>query len=1240
MRSPRLESPAELPVSARRDDIAAALRAHQVVIVAGETGSGKTTQLPKMCLESGSLRIAHTQPRRIAARAVAERLAEEMGVPLGGFVGYRVRFTDETSADTAITVMTDGVMLASIRKDRLLRRFDTIIVDEAHERSLNIDFLLGYLAWLLPQRPDLRVVITSATLDTSRLSAHFGGAPVLEVSGRNFPVEIRYEPYDDIDEVQAVCQAVATLASETAGDILVFLSGEREIRDTADALSQALRPDTEVVPLYGRLSSAEQHRVFAAHDRQRIVLATNVAETSLTVPGIHCVVDTGSARISRYSTRLKIQRLPIEPVSQASASQRAGRCGRIADGICIRLYSADDFANRPAYTDPEILRTNLASVILQMATLGLGSVEDFPFIDPPDRRAIAAGIAVLEEVGALRPGKEAVETRLTDMGRALARIPLDPRLGRMVLEGQTMGCLEDVIIIAAGLTVRDPRERPEDRATLADTSHARFADPTSDLLSLLNLWDYVTERQSAMSSTKFRALCREEFLHYLRVREWQDLVSQVASAVRDQPGSPVNVASSGDRDGDAIHRAILAGLLSHIGMLEPRDRAASEPGRRGRREYLGARGTRFALWPGSALIPARGKEGPAWVMAAELVETSRLWARKAAAVDPRWVEELAGPLASRSHSEPLWSRRSASAVTVERVTLYGLPIVQGRRVPLARTDPVAAREWFIRHALVLDDWRHQHPELSANARVLEEAREREDRARIRDSLVDEEALVRFYDERLPEKIVDGRHFDAWWRRERHKRPHLLDLPIELVLDTSRLPTEEDFPSAWPHAVGLDASLPLSYRFDPTDPRDGVTVTVPLDMLPSLPRNAFAWQVRGLREDLITALLRGLPKQVRKDLGPAPTLASRILRRLDAVGHGQEPATALSDIVRAETGVVVAPGTWAWDALPTHLRVHVSVVDDRGNEVAHGQDLEELRARLRDEAAEAVSRALPQVATASITTWPDLARESSVDRGGHLVTAYPALVAQPDGTVVVRVLPTPEDQAAAMPRGTARLLCISEPLRTSSLRLDTGEKLALARNPQGSVHALLAECAEASALEVVSEAGGAPWSAEEFAGLAAGFRRTQTARVQSLLVALVPVMDAWWEAQELLDGIDATSLQPAADDVRRQLARLVHPGFLLDRGRSGLPDLLRYLRAVVRRLEALSTDAARDLMRMEQVRRLEDAYGRLPEQVRAAPAARDVRDGIEEFRVSLWAQDLGTARKVSEKRLLAEISALR
>ena len=1213
----RVHYPADLPVSERRDAIIAALRDHQVVVVAGETGSGKTTQVPKMLLEAlgditaeRSARIAHTQPRRIAARAVAERLADEMQTPLGEGVGYRVRFTDRTRADTAITVMTDGVLLASIRRDRLLRAYDAIIIDEAHERSLNIDFLLGYLAWLLPRRPDLRVVITSATLDTGRFSAHFGDAPVIEVSGRAFPVEVRYRPHEDLDEVDAVCDAVAELLQDADGDILVFLTGEREIRDARDALSERLGDAVELTPLFGRLSGEEQHRVFAPHDRRRVVLATNVAETSLTVPGIRSVVDTGQVRISRFSTRLKVQRLPIEPISQASAAQRAGRCGRLGPGVCIRLYAESDLRSRPEFTDPEILRTNLASVLLQMATLGLGEIGDFPFIDPPDRRAVAAGIAILEEVGALRPGTTgiAVADRVTDVGRRLARLPVDPRLGRMIVQAEQEGCVDDVVIVAAALAIRDPRERPEDRASAADASHARFIDPTSDILTLLRLWDHLEQAQSSLSSTRFRAQCREEFIHYLRVREWQDLVGQLRTALRlKDPGGGAS------RDGDAIHRSVLAGLLSHVGMRAPEDgtRATRLP------PYRGARDTRFALWPGSVLARAK----PEWVVAAEMVDTGRLWGRMVARIDPAWIEPLAGTLAQRSYSEPSWSSRQARAVCVERVTMLGLPIVTGRRIPYDRIDSDEARQLFILHALVRGEWTHPHAEVDAIADALEEMRERLRRARLPEDRLDEDALVRFFASRLPETITSGRAFDAWWRRERRTNPHLLDLPEDLA---EAMPVEEDFPGTW-------GAFDLSYRFSPGDPRDGVTVHVPVSVLASLPDDAFLAHVHGYREDLITALVRGLPKQVRKALGPAPEAARRLAPHMDPA----DPRASLSAAARQQFDVVVAPGDWPFTALPDHLRPTVMVEDSSGREIAIGKDLSALRVSCATDTAEAIREALPHLEASGVTAWPEAPSEVTTPGGAP---AWPGLLAADDGTVAVRVFPSQAERDLQHPRGVARLLSLVEPLRLSDLRLDDRDKLALGRNPHGSVAALVDDASEAVARDLMEAAGGAPLSAEEFDGLRAEFQRQRVAALRRLLHAAVPVMDLWWDLRQLLDANTAEVVRAAYDDAAAHVDDLMGGRVLARQRERGLPDLERYLRALRVRLAALPQDAVRDLTRMDQVHRVEDAYLALPAEQRSSPEGRAIRSDIAELRVSLWAQHLGTPHPVSMKRLLDRIAA--
>ena len=757
---PRITYPAALPVTTRRDDIAAAIRDHQVVIVAGETGSGKTTQIPKICLDLGrgvTGMIGHTQPRRLAARTVADRIAEELGTELGDVVGYKVRFTDQVGENTLVKLMTDGILLAELTGDRDLSRYDTLIIDEAHERSLNIDFILGYLTRLLPRRPDLKVVITSATIDTERFAAHFD-APVVEVSGRSYPVEVRYRPVvdpddpeadPDRDEIEAIGDAVAELQRVGPGDVLVFLPGEREIRDTADALAKRNFRNTEILPLYARLTTAEQHRVFAAHSGNRIVLATNVAETSLTVPGIRYVVDTGLARVSRYSRRLKVQRLPIEKVSQASANQRAGRCGRVADGICIRLYAEDDFDARPEFTDPEILRTNLASVILQMIALDLGDLAAFPFVDKPDLRAVGDGLALLNELGALEHGHRT----LTAVGRALSTLPVDPRLGRMLVEADRTGCLREVLVITAALSIQDPRERPTEQRQAADAGTP--ASPRSredrrdgsDFVAFLKLWEYVQEQRAALTGNRFRKLLREEFLHFLRIREWQDLHGQLRSAARNA-GMTLNDVPA---DADRIHVAVLSGLLSQVGLREAETR-----------EFLGARGAKFMIFPGSPLA----KKPPRWVMAAELVETSRLWARTVARIQPEWIEPLAGHLVKRTYSEPHWSRKRAGAVAVERVTLHGVPIVVGRDVDLGRIDPELARELFLRHALVEGDWDSRHAFFAANRALLDDVEELETRARRRDLVVDEDTLFAFYDARVPAEVVSGRHFDTWWKRER------------------------------------------------------------------------------------------------------------------------------------------------------------------------------------------------------------------------------------------------------------------------------------------------------------------------------------------------------------------------------------------------------------------------------------------------------------------------------------------
>ncbi|MGY2874594.1 ATP-dependent helicase HrpA [Marmoricola sp. URHA0025 HA25] len=915
----RIQFPAELPVSARREDIADAIRDHQVVIVAGETGSGKTTQLPKICLALGrgeGAMIGHTQPRRIAARSVAERIAEELGTDLGDVVGYQVRFTDKTSKRSRVKVMTDGILLAELQHDRELKRYDTLIIDEAHERSLNIDFILGYLEQLLPRRPDLKVLITSATIDPEKFARHFTAAdgtpaPIIEVSGRTYPVEVRYRPLVQLpeddddgevlvrDQTEAILAAVDELRADTPGDILVFLPGEREIRDTADALGRRAEGPRgfDIVPLYSRLSAAEQHRVFEPHARRRVVLATNVAETSLTVPGITAVIDTGVARISRYSVRTKVQRLPIEPISQASANQRSGRCGRVEAGIAVRLYSEEDYQARPEFTEPEILRTTLASVILQMTSLGLGDVARFPFVDPPDARNVRAGVLLLEELGALKVSTgpaagKGRSPRLTGIGRRLARLPIDPQLGRMLLAADRLGCLRDVLVITAALSIQDPRERPVEQQTRADQLHARFRDQRSDFMAWLNLWRHLREKQTELGSSAFRRMCREEHLNYLRVREWQDFESQLRTVCRQVGLTVAKSGKSADTgvDEDAVHRSLLTGLLSHIGL---RDRE--------RRDYLGARGARFSVFPGSGLF----KSQPDFVMAAELVETSKLWGRQCAAIDPLWAEEAAPHLVKRTWSEPHWSTKRAAVMAAERVTLYGVPLVVDRPVNYGAIDPVVARELFIRHALVQGEWHQRHRFLTTNRQLLDEAEELEHRARRRDLVVDEETLFEFYDRVVPAEVLSGAHFDSWWKQRRRTEPDLLTFdPAMLLHEQAAEVRAQDFPETWREG---SLALPLDYRFAPGERDDGVTVEVPLATLNHLDGASFSWHVPGLREDLVVALIRSLPKQLRVSFVPAPNFARGFLA---AVPPGEESITeALARHLRAVTGVHVPPEAW-------------------------------------------------------------------------------------------------------------------------------------------------------------------------------------------------------------------------------------------------------------------------------------------------------------------------------------------
>ena len=1341
---PRIHYPADLPVSARRDDIIAALASHQVVIVAGATGSGKTTQLPKMLLELGKERIAHTQPRRIAARAVAERIASELGQELGGMVGYRVRFTDQVGRDTRVTLMTDGILLNAIHRDPDLRAYDAIVIDEAHERSLTVDFLLGYLVRLLPRRPDLTVVVTSATIDPESFARHFASAdgtpaPIIEVSGRTHPVEIRYRPLvpdapsatggaaDDEaatggagadgarDTMTAIIDALGELAGEPDGDVLVFLSGEAEIRDAMEAIQGAGLAGTEVLPLYGRLSAAEQHRVFdtrrAPGIRRRVVLATNVAETSLTVPGIRFVIDEGSARISRWSARSKIQRLPIEPVSQASAAQRAGRSGREAPGIAIRLYSEADFAKRPEYTEPEILRTDLAAVLLQMAVLGLGDIADYPFLTPPDRRGVRDGLELLRELRALDADGE-----VTRIGRRMSRLPLDPRLGRMLVEAEDLGVAADVVPIVAALSIQDPRERPVEQREAADRAHARFASPISDFLSILALWRHLQERQAALSGGAFRRMLRDEFLSYLRVREWQDVVRQLErelglrggrGARRDARGADGGAGAAtaataadaatgaGDRQ---IHRAILAGLLSRIGV---RDRV--------KRDYLGARGARFVIHPASAIA----KRQPEAVMSAELVETSRLFARMNAAIDPAWAESLAGDLVVRTHAEPRWERRQGAAVVDERVTLYGVPIVAKRRVLLSRIDLPLARELFVRHALVGaagaeggakegagGDWdasrldRRLTAFLRENAELRARLAERQERERRRDLLLDDEVVVAFYLERLPEDVATTRDFERWWRAEHRRRPELLTMTEPDLVEAA----EELDPAAFPAEWSSDGQrLPLAYRFQPGDEEDGVTMVVPLPLLPRLGDEGTDWLVPGLREELVAALLRTLPKPMRREVVPAGDWARRLVPQLPADADGRL-VDRLAALIRSQTAATPRQEDFDPTRLPDHLRMGFRVVDERGRVVGRGRDLAALQTRLQEPARAAIERlgglralgggsaaaagsssrgpadgrdaggrapargsggtpasrppadggtptpprrpagagpALPVGARSTTWTFGALPAEHAIDLAGNTVIAFPALVDVGDA-VELRLVGTAEEAAALHRRGVRRLLALAVPSPAAHIQahLTAAEKLELAASPYPSRAALIDDAVAAVADAAVGDAP--PRDEAAFAALRDRVSATgidEAFRVVSLAAAS---LGAARTAERAIRETTTLALMGPLADAKAQLAGLVHPGFVARTGAAQLPRLPVYLAGLEHRVRRIAENPGRDRVRQTEVEQaialFAEAGGRIPLGEDAAPSLVRVRWLIEELRLSLFAQHLRTAEPVSLQRI--------
>jgi len=1231
---PRIRYDDSLPIAAKRDEIKKALAENQVLVIAGETGSGKTTQLPKICLELGRGShglIAHTQPRRIAARSVAARVAEELGTPLGGLVGYQVRFEDQSEANTLVKLMTDGILLAETQHDRFLDRYDTIIVDEAHERSLNIDFLLGYLKTLLHRRPDLKLIITSATIDLERFSQHFDGAPIIEVSGRTYPVDTWYRPLtseqdeegNQVEEDLTVDQAILATLDEIAhhersegkgpGDVLVFLPGEREIRDAAEILRKAQLRHTEILPLYARLSPAEQQRIFQSHTGRRVVLATNVAETSLTVPGIRYVIDTGTARISRYSYRAKVQRLPIEAVSQASANQRKGRCGRVEPGICIRLYSEDDFNGRPAFTDPEILRTNLAAVILQMLHLRLGAIDAFPFIEPPDGKAISDGFNLLQELSAVNR-----ENQLTPLGRQLARLPIDPRLGRMLLEGARLGSLQEVLIVTSALSVQDPRERPPERQQAADQAHAQWKDVDSDFAALVNLWRGFEEQRQALTANPLRNWCRKHFLNYLRLREWRDAHRQLALICRDLQLT-VNKEPS---DYQKMHKAILSGLLSQIGHK-------TEEG-----DYQGARQRRFWVHPSSGL----GRKRPQWVMAAELVETTKLYARMVAKIEPDWIEPLATHLVKKNHFEPHWEKKRGQVVAFEQITLYGLILVGRRPVHYGPIDPVTSRELFIREGLVGGQIQSRAKCLAANKRLLEELDELEAKARRRDILADEETLYGFYEARLPAEIHQTATFDSWYRMGSQKDSSLLIMREEDVLARE---ASEVTAAQYPDSLQVgELRLPLSYHFEPGHPRDGVTVRVPAPLLPSLPGERLEWLVPGLIEAKCVALVRNLPKALRKNFVPVPDFVKASLARM-TFGQGALPQALGQELLRM-TGARVPDEAWAESVglVEGHLRMNIEVVDGDGKFLGEGRDLAELTARFAaaSQAALAVPRNDKAEQPVQAKAFTEVKQTAQQKIAGLSMTVYPALVEQ-SGSVHEGRFSTQAEAEFQHRRALQRLLLqqLAEPAKFLRGKLPGLTELGLLYRELGRVEALVEDILLASLDSCILEGEATlPRDGAALAGLAERKRGSWAEHAERLARQTLEVLKLWHGLQKRFKGKIDLSQAVALNDIKQQLANLVYPGFVRETPAAWFKELPRYLKAVELRLEKLGSQVQKDRVWSAELSNLWAQYKARADK-HAQEGKRDeqlalYRWLLEEYRVSLFAQQLGTKVPISDKRL--------
>jgi len=1242
---PEIHYPPELPVSERRDEIAALIAKHQVVVLCGETGSGKSTQLPKICLGLGRGvlgRIGHTQPRRIAARSLASRVSQELGTELGTLVGYKVRFHDRVRPETSIKLMTDGMLLAEIQHDRYLNEYDTLIIDEAHERSLNIDFLLGYLRGLLPKRPDLQVIVTSATIDPQRFAQHFADnngrpAPIIEISGRTYPVEVRYRPPEeenagerDEEMQQAISNAVDELAREGRGDVLVFMSGEREIRETAETLRKHHPPSTEILPLYARQGPQEQARVFQQHGTRRVVLATNVAETSLTVPGIHYVIDPGFARISRYSHRSKVQRLPVERVSQASANQRKGRCGRVASGICIRLYSEDNFEARAAFTEPEIQRTNLAAVILQMKLLGFGDIEAFPFLDPPDAKLISDGYRTLEELAALDGGN------LSSLGRQLARLPVDPRIGRMLLASAKHNCLTEMLVIAAALSVQDPRERPMDKQQAADEIHATFHHEDSDFVAFLNLWQFLENERNHLTKNKFRRLCQRHFLSYNRVLEWHDIHAQLRAQMTEM-GFKENQAEGSFEE---IHQALLTGLLSNIGFKDEK------------REYQGARNSRFYIHPGSGLFA----KAPKWIVAAERVETTRQYGRTIAQVQPAWIERAGKHLVQQSYSEPHWQSKSGQVAAYEKMTLFGVAIVPKRRVNYGPINPAEAREIFVRFALAEGDFDTRAPFWRHNRELIEYIQHLEAKSRRRDILVDEEAIYAFYEQRVPSGIYSTPQFEKWLRKATRNDPKILHMRIG---DIMRRDAAEVTAQAFPESLQVGASaLPLEYHFDPGQAGDGVTLVVPVPLINQVSPERCEWLVPGLLEERIIALLRGLPKQNRKAFVPIPDTAAKLAARLTP--SDRPLVQAVAEGLREMTGVHVPESLWDQSSIPDHLCMKFRLVDEQGQGVAVSEDFATLKRKFGGSGSQAFAH-IPShgLEHDGITRWDfgDLPESIDLDRGGIRLRGYPTLVDQGD-SVAVRVLDSAEGARLAMRAGLRRLFMLGlagdvRNLRRNLPGLDR-MRLQYAKAPNPSATHAKGEAGKgaqkAKPLDLADELVALILDLTLIEGMPPvrdrGTFEARLAKHKPRLMSVASevcelagrILAEYQAIRKRLSGITQINWMPSVLDLTEQLDSLVFRGFLEQVPYANLKDYPRYLKAAESRAEKLIHAAGKDQLRIREMASLLDkwkARSRAARETgRCDPRLDEIRWMLEELRVSFFAQQIGTAYPVSLKRIEA------